>query len=253
MATYHPEPYWSRVAQSIQTRSGVNVVAGDDTPYYRYKRQRFLALLNQVSFEGKTVVEIGSGPGGNLLHIQGKKPKKLIGVDISEDMISLASSRLGDTVSFIKTDGKTIDLKDKHADVVFSATVLQHNTDLVMLESTLREMCRISGDDLVLFERIEAKQKGNELCLGHPVSYYREICKKEGFELDSSDFINIQVSYIVCGIIARLFDAPNRVEGEPMNGFATFLQKAALVITKPLDRVFIAKRDLGKLHFKRKK
>lgn len=63
MDNYHPEPYWSEVAQKIKTREGVNVIAGDDEPYYRYKRKRFLKLLNSVDFAGKSVLEIGSGPG----------------------------------------------------------------------------------------------------------------------------------------------------------------------------------------------
>jgi len=253
MSNYHPEPYWSRVARSIQSREGKNVVAGDDTPYYRYKRQRFLDLLLDVNFTGKSVVEIGSGPGGNLLEIAQKTPTSLTGVDISNDMIEIASGRLGENASFVKTDGATINLPDQCADIVFSATVLQHNTNLDMLKSTLLEMCRISGDNIYLFERIESKQKGNELCLGHPVSFYESICKEAGFELIDTAYINIQVSYLLCGIIGKVFDSASRKEGEPMNGLATGLQNIALAISKPLDKIFTAKRDLGRLHFKRKK
>ena len=41
MEQYDPEVYWSRVAGEIEKR-GENYVAGDDNPYFRYKRQRFL-------------------------------------------------------------------------------------------------------------------------------------------------------------------------------------------------------------------
>ena len=47
MSEYHPEPYWSDVAKRIKARKGKNVIAGDDEPYYRYKRERFLDLLKR--------------------------------------------------------------------------------------------------------------------------------------------------------------------------------------------------------------
>jgi hypothetical protein len=43
---YNPETYWSRVGQEIEKRAGDNVVAGDDNPYYRYKRSRFLCRFS---------------------------------------------------------------------------------------------------------------------------------------------------------------------------------------------------------------
>ena len=85
--SYHPESYWSDVAKRIKSREGRNVVAGDDEPFYRYKRMRFLEMLKAVNFEGKSVLEIGNGPGGNLKEISQLKPARLVGADISAEMI----------------------------------------------------------------------------------------------------------------------------------------------------------------------
>ena len=63
---YHPELYWSDVAERIDSRDERNIIAGDDEPYYRYKRQRFLKLFNSVDFNDKNVLELGGGPGGNI-------------------------------------------------------------------------------------------------------------------------------------------------------------------------------------------
>ena len=88
---YHPEPYWSKVAKRIKERQGADVIAGDDEPYYRYKRERFLQMLSSVEFNGHSVLEIGHGPGGNLRYIADRfSPSKLMGVDISSDMVELA-------------------------------------------------------------------------------------------------------------------------------------------------------------------
>ena len=104
MSNYHPEPYWSDVARRIKARKGKNVIAGDDEPYYRYKRERFLSLLHEIDFKDKTVLEIGSGPGGNLKSLLSLSPRKLTGVDISPEMIELAKSNLPDSVDLIKVN-----------------------------------------------------------------------------------------------------------------------------------------------------
>ncbi len=62
--SYHPEPYWSTVAKRIGGRAGKNVVAGDDEPYYRYKRERFLEMLSTVDFAGSPYWKSVTGRGG---------------------------------------------------------------------------------------------------------------------------------------------------------------------------------------------
>jgi len=86
--TYNPETYWSRVGQEIEKRAGDNVLAGDDNPYYSYKRSRFLSqFLDTIDFQSKTIMELGFGPGGNLRHIATfHRPQLILGADISDDV-----------------------------------------------------------------------------------------------------------------------------------------------------------------------
>lgn len=254
ISTYNPETYWSEVAERIQQRGEGNVVAGDDSPYYRYKRARFLEMLNNTDFAGKKVLEIGHGPGGNLAEVLKHNPAKLTGVDISENMIALAKENLNSSkIEFYKTDGVTIDFPDQSQDLVFSATVLQHNSDEEMMKAMFKEMLRVSKEKVIIFERIEKVLKGDDLCVGRPVSYYEEIANQAGFKLQNASFINIQISYLVCGAIRKLFNPGSRKEGEKLNSFSEFMQKACLPITKQLDKIFTAKRNLGKLVFERSK
>lgn len=251
MSKYHPEPYWSDVAKRIKSRDGINVLAGDDEPYYRYKRQRFLKLLLEYPLQGKSVLEIGHGPGGNLRELLTVGAKELQGVDISNEMIALASAHLPESVKLTKIDGQQLPFEDQRFDVVFSATVLQHNTDDAMMCRLLGEMCRVSGDRVLLFERIESQLKGDDLCMGRPVEYYAEICKSHGFELVSEKFINIRVSYYVCGAIRKGLNPKTRKEGEPLNGISLFLQNLTLPITRVLDKIFTSRKDVGRLEFRR--
>ncbi len=251
--TYHPEPYWSKVAQRIKARGNGNVVAGDDSPYYRYKRKRFLDLFSSLSLNGKQVMELGSGPGGNILEALKTELQSITGADISMDMISLAQSHVEDSrANFVKINGTELPFEDKNFDMVFSATVLQHNTDEDMMKKILTEMCRVSKNEVVLFERVENNLKGDDLCMGRPVSYYEKICDDQGFKLKSSDFINIQVSYLLCGVIRKVFNKNSHEEGQQMTKTSKFLQSFVLPISAVLDKIFKSKRDLAKLHFVRK-
>ncbi len=252
MSEYHPEPYWSEVAKRIKSRKGENVIAGDDEPFYRYKRKQFLQMLRADDFTGKSILEIGSGPGGNLKEIWTKEPSRLVGADISSEMINLSKSHLNSNIELVKIDGTSLPFQDQEFDYVFTATVLQHNTDEEMLKKIMAELCRVSKEKVFLFERIESKIKGDDLCYGRPVKYYEEICNKHGFKLISTDFINIRVSYFACGIIRKVFSPNTRKEGEPLTRIATFLQKIKLPFTIQLDKIFKSKKDVARLEFKRK-
>ena len=251
---YHPEEYWSEVGQRIETRdNGNNIIAGDDEPYYRYKRKEFLKLLNGVDFDSKSVLEIGHGPGGNLLEIwNNHKPSSLNGVDISEQMVKLAKNKIPKEVHVQKINGTKLPFQDNEFDIVFTATVLQHNTDENMLKQLMAEISRVSKDKVILFERIDPKITGDELCLGRPVSYYSEIMSKYGFDLESTEFINIRTSYYVCGAIRKGLNSKNRKEGESLNAISVFLQQATLPFTSILDKIFKSNKDVGRLIFKKR-
>jgi len=252
MSNYHPEPYWSDVAKRIDSRGKNNVIAGDDEPYYRYKKARFLEMLLSLDFSGKTVLEIGSGPGGNLKMLKERsKATSISGADISQAMIDLAKSRVPG-VEITKIDGTTLPFADNSFDYIFTATVLQHNTDETMLKQLVKEICRVSNEKVILFERIESTIKGDDLCYGRPVDYYRTMIEAEGFELVDTSFINIRVSFYVCGTIRKIFNPSSRKEGEPLSKFSWFLQSISLPLTKILDNIFRSKKDIAKLEFRRK-
>lgn len=249
---YHPEPYWNLVAKQIAQRVQGNLIAGDDEPYYEYKRNKFLSFFQKIDFTDKVVLEAGSGPGGNLLEVYKAAPKELHGVDISDDMVSISKNIVKDTnIIITKTDGAHIPYADKYFDLSFTSTVLQHNTDEQMLFQLVGEICRVTKTDIFIFERIENQVKGNELCLGRPIAYYKEIFSKNGFALNRVSFLNIQASYLVSGAIRKLFNPASRKEGEPATKFSKFLQRLTLPVTSRIDPVLKMNRDLAMLHFTR--
>lgn len=251
---YHPEPYWSGVAKRIEQREKANIIAGDDEPYYRYKRKSFIKMLDEADFRNKDVLEVGCGPGGNLSLIWNKGPSRLAGIDISGDMLKLARENVvSDKIELFKTDGLRLPFKDGEFQTIMTVTVLQHNTDEEMMRSLLSEMCRCSSEKVILFEKMDSRVTGDELCKARPESIYSSICEENGFELTSRKNINIRVSYYLAGFTRKVLNSSSRQEGEPLNSLSIGLQKLFLPLTSSLDKVFTSKKDLGKLVYKRRK
>lgn len=251
---YHPEPYWNEVAERIGRRGDLRIIAGDDEPFYRYKRNKFLRLFHSLPFEGNRVLEVGCGPGGNLLEAWKHGPAELHGVDISERMIALAQKNLaGIPVHLTKLDDTSFPFPGQRFDLCFTSTVLQHNTDEAMLRGLVREICRVTRNEAVLFEKIEPVRRGTELCVGRPVRDYAALMEAEGFQLEEVRYLNIQVSFLVSGALRKLLNPRGRKEGEPLSRPSLLLQKLSLPLTTRLDSLFPAKRDVAMMRFRRKR
>lgn len=251
--TYNPETYWDKVAENIASRNDLNIIAGDDEPYYRYKRKLFLELMDTIDFSQKDVLEIGSGPGGNLVYLLSKECKSITGVDISNQMVELSRKLIeGQGIQIIKTNGRDLPFEKNSFDITFTSTVLQHNTDENQLKEIVREICRVSGKEVILFERIENKLKGHERNLGRPVRYYADLFNDYGFILKQTKSLQIQVSYYACGLIRKAFNLKSRKEGEPLSKTSIVLEKLILPLTMFLDKFTPSSRDLSLLKFERK-
>ena len=75
--------------------------------------------------------------------------------------------------------------------------------------------------------------------------------KNNGYTLEGVEYINVRVSYYVCGAIRKLFNAKSRKEGDPLSGFSVILEKLFLPFTSLLDKIFTSKKDVAKLEFTR--
>lgn len=250
--TYHPEKYWDQVAKHISSRNDSKLIAGDDEPYYRYKRKKFLELLNSLDFANKKILEFGSGPGGNLAYLYALGCNDLTGVDISNQMIKLSGQLLkGKNIQLQKINNTKLPFDDGSFDLVFTSTVLQHNTNEQELKKIIVEICRVSKNEVYLFERIEKKIKGHESNLGRPVKFYAQLMRENDFELIQTQSLKIQASYYICGFIRKAFNSNSRKEGEHLSPISVFIEKIILPFTIILDKIIPSKRDVTLLSFKK--
>jgi SAM-dependent methyltransferase len=256
--TYHPEPYWSRVAADIKKRGPHNYVAGDDNPFYRYKRQKFLArFLGTIDFNSKVVLEVGSGPGGNLLQIAQAGARRVIGIDISRQMLDLAAETLKgyETIAELhKTDGEHLPLADTAVNLAFTVTVLQHNTDTSMFQSLVGEICRVTKDMVVLIEDTGEGSVGTDpdsSYVARPVEVYEAECREHGFRLTDRQYLGLRVSRMAYTLVRRFLVSPNHLEGKPFGFLPVAALRVLLTFTRPLDDEVRDKWDLTRMVFVR--
>jgi SAM-dependent methyltransferase len=249
---YDVESYWSQIAGEIRNRTSGEFVAGDDDPFHRYKRDKFVRrFLPRIDVTGKRVLEVGPGPGGNLKALADHKPRQLIGIDISESMLTLATENLrGSEVELKKTDGHHLPLPDASVDIAYTVTVLQHNVDEAQLGNMVAELCRVTTDQVILFEDIGSTTtpSAGATYAARPVESYRRVFAERGFCLVACEHLGLRCSRFTRKIIGKLFLRRHH-EGEPIGRLATFLLNASLPVAGWLDRGVPDNGDLTMMMF----
>ena len=98
--------------------------------------------------KGGTILEIGCGTG-RMTAFMKFHYKKVIGTDISKEMIRQGNERLyldaGNMpeVTLYETDGETLPVPDNSVNVVFSYLVFQHIKDRIMVVRNFEEAYRV--------------------------------------------------------------------------------------------------------------
>jgi len=255
--SYDIESYWSRVAGDIRKRGPENYVAGDDDPYYRYKRAKFLRrFLATLDVAGQRVLELGCGPGGNLLELVRRGPAMMLGIDISPGMLTLAQQTLKGIrvpIELKKTDGQRLPLDDRSVDLAFTVTVLQHNVDPAGLRLVIAELCRVTVDRIVIMEDTGGARTAPEgtTFIARPIDAYRIEFAQHGFGLETATYLNLRHSRRVHQAIRRRLVPATHREGQPLSVLVKTALTLAVAITRLFDNTRPDTEDLTKMVFVR--
>jgi len=249
-----PKAHWTQVARSIRKRKGSSFLAGESDPYHAYKRKKMLKhFLERVSFAERTVLEVGCGPGGNLRLIAERfSPRRLIGVDISEEMLEIARERLVGyhNVELQETDSGHLNLPDRVADVSFTVTVLQHIADDDVFKRLVAEICRVTREEIVLIEDMPIAPAAGGADRHSPDRYRREVTQ-HGFRIEGMESLRLKLSRWGYWHIRRLLTREFHERGDPQRVAAIALMHAWIGVSRWGDWCFDDEGDLTKLVFRR--
>jgi ubiquinone/menaquinone biosynthesis C-methylase UbiE len=114
----------------------------------RGRYRRLAADVAGVAPEGGAVLDVGTGPGVLLVELAARRPDlRLIGVDLSADMIAAATRNLhpfGDRASARVGDVTSLPFPDRSFDLIVSSLSLHHWDDP---EAAVPELARILRPD----------------------------------------------------------------------------------------------------------
>ena len=106
--------------------------------------KRFLeTLLRPVA--GLDVVDLGCGTGRWLEMFQGMRPRSLLGVDASVEMLEVARRKLGGAARFAQADCADVSFESCSADLVLCNFVLSYIEDAGAFLAKVRKMLRAGG------------------------------------------------------------------------------------------------------------
>jgi SAM-dependent methyltransferase len=242
---YEPKTYFNEMAKQMKIRPARRDVAGKNTPVYRHKRKAFLHMLRRLGVGGREVLEVGCGPGGNLEFLARRDPLRLAGCDISEEMIGLARERLNSSgldMDLQVVDGRALPYADRSFDLVFTVTVLQHNSDDDVWCSLIAEICRITRHTVVLYEDVAPRDCGWATYRKRPVNQYVDQLKKNGFKLLDAHFLYLYWTERCTNRLHRIVYGTEPKEGATDGRFFSLFVSALLPILLCVDW-FMRKKD----------
>jgi SAM-dependent methyltransferase len=214
--SYDRGAYWSDVAMRIDERApdGDWDLAGNEGPIPRYKRSMTIQRLATLDVAGKSVLELGPGPGGNLRLLRDHGAGRLIGYDIAPQMVRIAQRNLGDRAEIHQFDGSRLPLADQEVDIALTVTVLQHNPEAAV-PGLLDELTRVTRSTLELIEdttRFRPRSFGDTYFVRDPNQYIAWVTAL-GFRL-------VRCSRLIRGRASELRWPSNVSRGSPRVGRA---------------------------------
>ncbi len=134
--------------------------------------------------------------------------------------------------------------------MVFSATVLMHNVDGIATP-LVAEMCRIAGEEVVLFEEVSQRRKDRYSYVKRTVGQYAARCKSNGFEFDHVEYLHHEILQKLCRVPRRLLNTKDTHEGAARNGASRFIERAMIGAFGWVDDVVPLESGLAELDFRR--
>jgi ubiquinone/menaquinone biosynthesis C-methylase UbiE len=106
-------------------------------------------LLSKIDLSGKTILDYGCGTGRNWFELLKHDPDRIIGCDISSEMIDRLKRKYSFAESFLIKNDKLNFLSNKECDIIISTLVISHVYDIENLFIEWDRVLKDSGDIII--------------------------------------------------------------------------------------------------------
>ncbi|MFA6552991.1 MAG: ATP-binding cassette domain-containing protein [Patescibacteria group bacterium] len=181
---------WNKLAQ--QQNSLDYILPNRNAAQFWREGEQEAVRLEKLYIPDSTVLEIGVGVGRILKYV-GRRAKKVIGIDVSQEYINQAKNNLIDDkrikdFKLILTDGTTIPVPDNSVDLVYSINTFLHLNieDVAKYLKEARRILRKNGRIFIILPNNESKYYAVTELQGFTHRFDRqdiiEIMRTAGFE-----------------------------------------------------------------------
>ena len=120
-----------------------------DNMMLAWDEEIFSSLINQTDLKNKIIADIGCGTGRHWKKIFAQEPTKLIGFDVSEEMLKMLQCKIPQAETHHLLKDNLIDLENESCDIIFSTLTIAH---IENAEKALQEWNRIlrSGGEIIV-------------------------------------------------------------------------------------------------------
>ena len=120
-----------------------------DNPIVYLDEKVFDEMLSSINIEGKTVVDIGCGTGKHWEKILGRKPKELIGYEVSSGMLKKLRQKYPEARAYMTHANRLTELPDQSCDIIVSTLVIGYIKNLPDAFSEWNRILKRGGEILV--------------------------------------------------------------------------------------------------------
>jgi ubiquinone/menaquinone biosynthesis C-methylase UbiE len=146
--------FWDDIIRRFGSREDVINIPGAPSitnKYIDHLENKVLAP-HLSSFEGKSVLDIGTGVG-RWASLLAEKASHVVGIDISREMVKITKKKVnGSNVDFLVATACAIPLRPDSVDVSLSCTCIQHIVDEDRQQESLHEITRVTRKKILLLE-----------------------------------------------------------------------------------------------------
>lgn len=182
--------FWDEVIKRFGSRDDVvNIPAAPFiTNKYIDRLQRKALVTHLLHFKGKVALDVGTGIGRWIPFLL-KVTERVVGIDISKEMIRVAKSKGHPNVAFIVAAAYALPFRSNSFDLSLSCTCIQHITDEAKHQKSLIEITRVTKNKILVLELMSNLRK---IKLAHyptlilPTSEYIMSFKKLGVKTINS-------------------------------------------------------------------
>ncbi|WP_192868266.1 class I SAM-dependent methyltransferase [Calderihabitans maritimus] len=211
---YEPQKYWEARAKSSRGNVYQAVCAFgrsdvENAAMEKVQAALFTSVLKSIDLRNSNVMELGCGVGRWAPLIL-KSGASYVGVDISGSMIEIARKRVPNGL-FYKLDSDKLPFPDGHFDLVFSITVLHHNS-FEQQSRMIDEMVRVTrpGGNLLLMEAVAREMRRVYFnTFARPIHNWVSEVERDG----RADLVKVKVArwWLLRDVLSRMFQPAKKL------------------------------------------